>query len=106
MNELKTKSNPDIKIILIGNKNDLEESREISKDTGEQFYKDNNFDLFLETSAKTGHNTDKLILEIGKILYLEEKKNSKNAKNTKSQENIKVELGKDEEERKIRGCIC
>ena len=59
MNELKTKSNPDIKIILIGNKNDLEESREISKDTGEQFYKDNNFDLFLETSAKTGHNTDK-----------------------------------------------
>jgi len=106
LNELKTKSNPDIKIILIGNKNDLEESREISKDTGEQFYKDNNFDLFLETSAKTGHNTDKLILEIGKILYLEEKKNSKNAKNTKSQENIKVELGKDEEERKIRGCIC
>ena len=57
LNDVKTLSNPNIKIVLIGNKNDLEDQRKISKEKGENFYKDHKLSLFMETSAKTGFNS-------------------------------------------------
>ena len=39
LNDLKTQSNPDIKIILIGNKKDLNEKREVTFEQGEKFYR-------------------------------------------------------------------
>ena len=71
VNMLKEKSSPDIKIFLIGNKSDLEEERVISKEQGEKMKNDYGFDLFMETSAKTGFNAQKLFVEAGKILYEE-----------------------------------
>ena len=69
VNMLKEKSSPDIKIFLIGNKADLEEERVISKEQGEKMKNDYGFDLFMETSAKTGFNAEELFIEAGKILY-------------------------------------
>jgi len=46
-----------ILLFLIGNKNDLNENREVSYDEGETFAKAHNM-MFLETSAKTGDNVN------------------------------------------------
>ena len=69
LNDIKSQSAPDIKIILIGNKADLEEKREVSKEMGEKFCKEHHLSFFMETSAKTGFNAQNLFIEAGKILY-------------------------------------
>ena len=74
LNEIKTKGNPEVKIFLIGNKSDLEDKRKVSHEEGEQFFKDNQLDLFLETSAKTGFNAQEVFLRAAKILYAEHMK--------------------------------
>ena len=75
LNDIKTQSNPDTKIFLIGNKVDLEDKREISKEMGEKFCSDHNLSLFLETSAKTGFNAQNLFMQAGILLYKEHVKN-------------------------------
>ncbi len=52
-------SNPNIVIMLIGNKSDLEEKRAVSKEEGERFAKEHGL-YFLETSAKTDNNVDEV----------------------------------------------
>ena len=71
LNEIKTHSNPDIKIILIGNKVDLEDKREVSKERGEKLCSEHNLCFFMETSAKAGFNAQNLFKAVGKILYEE-----------------------------------
>ena len=78
LNDVKTQSSPDIKIILIGNKVDLEDKREVTKEMGEQFCIDHNLCLFMETSAKTGFNAQNLFMKAGTILYDEHLKNEGN----------------------------
>ena len=43
---------------------------------------DFDFDYFIETSAKTGFNTEKLFVEAGKLLYKEYSKFKKRPKKT------------------------
>ena len=74
LNEIKTQGNPDVKIILIGNKIDLDEKREVSTEKGNEFYKDHNLSLFLETSAKSGINVQDIFINAAKILYEENNK--------------------------------
>ena len=69
LKELRTNSNPDVKIILIGNKMDLEKERKISKEQGELYAKNNNLIKFYETSAKNGINVQSTFVEIAYILY-------------------------------------
>ena len=71
LNDIKTQSNPDVKIFLIGNKADLEDKREVSKEAGETFFKDHKLSYFAETSAKTGFNVQNVFIEVGKELYKE-----------------------------------
>ena len=54
-------ANPDMTIMLIGNKCDLANRRAVSTEEGEQFAKENGL-VFLETSAKTAHNVEEVIL--------------------------------------------
>ena len=69
LRELRTHSNPDVKVFLIGNKSDLEAEREVTTEQGENFYKQNNLSLFMESSAKTGFNTQKIFIKAAEILY-------------------------------------
>ena len=69
MKDLRSNSNPDIKVFLIGNKADLEDGRVIKKEVAEQFKKDYDLDLFMETSAKTGFNAKELFAEAAKVLF-------------------------------------
>ena len=58
INDLKASADPKINIILIGNKSDLDDKREVLKDQGEE--KAKSFGCaFLETSALNGDNIDK-----------------------------------------------
>ena len=69
LKELKEQSNPDIRIFLVGNKSDLEETRQVRTERAEQFKDANKLDMFFETSAKTGFNAKNVLIEAAKILY-------------------------------------
>ena len=50
-------------LIIVGNKVDMEESREISKEDAEKFASENHYKYY-ETSAKTGDGVDEAIREL------------------------------------------
>ena len=89
MKDLKANSNPDIKVFLIGNKIDLEESRLVTKEQAMKFKEDFELDLFMETSAKTGFNTQELFVQAAKVLYDDYMKYKQ--KNKKPSERVKFE---------------
>ena len=64
-----------MRVFLVGNKSDLEESRQVSKEEGMKFKNDQGLDLFLETSAKTGYNARNVLIEAAKLLYSDYLKN-------------------------------
>ena len=49
----------------------MEDSREVPKEKAMKFKDDFEFDFFMETSAKTGFNTQELFVEAAKLLYKE-----------------------------------
>ena len=69
LNDIKSQSNPDVKIFLIGNKADLEDKRQVTRENGEKFYRDHKLSFFTETSAKTGFNVQNVFIEVAKELY-------------------------------------
>ena len=105
LNDLKSQANPDVRIFLVGNKADLEEDRKIKKEEGEKYKEDQHLDLFMETSAKTGHNARNVLVEAAKILYKDYLKFDENNKKDDSN-NVpgggKKLIAKDKKEKK--GC--
>jgi GTPase SAR1 family protein len=73
LKELKSNSNPDVKLFLVGNKVDLEDDRIVTTEEAENLVNDLEFDYFLETSAKTGFNAEKIFVQAAKLLYTEYK---------------------------------
>ena len=69
LKELKSHSNPDAKVFLVGNKNDLEENRQITTQEAKEFANQLGFNYFCESSAKTGFNARKVFIRAAKILY-------------------------------------
>jgi len=61
-------SNQHITIMLIGNKCDSENKRQVSKEEGEEFARKNNL-TFLETSAKTSENVEQAFLDSANKIY-------------------------------------
>ena len=57
MNDLRKSSDKKVSIILLGNKNDLEDERQVKSEEGEMFAKNNDM-AFMETSALNGTNID------------------------------------------------
>jgi Ras-related protein Rab-2A len=49
-----SKHSSDVKLYLVGNKNDLENFRNVTTEEGKAIQKKNKIDFFFETSAKTG----------------------------------------------------
>jgi small GTP-binding protein len=68
LDEIKSQTHPYLKIFLIGNKVDLEDKRVIDRAIAEELAKEHKIDLFLETSAKTGYNAQKLFVKAAQIL--------------------------------------
>jgi small GTP-binding protein len=57
----------DVIIVLVGNKTDLNDKREVTTQQGEEEAKKNNL-MFIETSAKVGHNVKALFKRIAQAL--------------------------------------
>lgn len=68
LNEVKSKANPNVQIFLIGNKSDLESKRQVTKKEGQTLKNEQNFQLFMEASALSGQNVQKIFIEAGKLL--------------------------------------
>lgn len=103
LKELRSNSNPDVKVFLIGNKKDLENEnkRIITVEEAMKFKIENKIDLFMESSAKMGDNSQNIFIEAAKILFqdysmysiktksfggLSSRKNSHRENNTASKE--------------------
>ena len=54
----------EVSILLVGNKLDLEEHREVSKEQVEKFKQDNNLVSSMEISLKSGENVEKMFLKL------------------------------------------
>ena len=91
IDEIKSQTNPNIKIFLIGNKKDLENQRCVDKNIAEQIAKEHNLDFFMETSAKTGENTQKLFVVAAKILLDEYRKYQNGSDRDKSSVSLTTE---------------
>lgn len=55
--DVREHANPNTVIMVIGNKSDLESKRQVSREEGEQFAKENDL-FFLEASAKSADNVE------------------------------------------------
>ena len=109
LKEVRIQSHPDVKIILIGNKSDLEKERTVTYEEAKKFKEENQILYFEETSAKTGLNSKKVFEEAARILYNEQKdyksggKNELFANEIKDLGNMQKKLKKTGKKRK-KGC--
>ncbi len=92
LDDLRSQSSPDIKIILIGNNCELEEERQISKEEAEQFKNVYELDLFFEASCKDRIKIRDIFIEAAKLLY-----------NSSKPEKNKLENGNDSNEKGKKG---
>ena len=104
--DLKMNSSPDIKIFLIGNKIDLTEERVISKEMAEKIKEDYDLDFFIETSAKTGFNTQELFVKAAKVLYEDYNEYQRKETQMEKNENNDIKSLEDKIKRKKRSKCC
>ena len=83
IDDFKSKADDDAVIILIGNKSDLDDKREVSKEEGESKAQMNKF-AFMETSAKDNNNVQKAFETLfGEIVKIYKNKNNINLNDNK-----------------------
>lgn len=68
----------------MGNKAELEDEREVTKEEAMEFVKECKLDYFIEASSKTGMNTEKIFVDAAKLLYKEYKDLFKRLSNDKN----------------------
>lgn len=68
LEEARANGNPNMTIMLIGNKSDLEHRRAVSTKEGEQFAAENGL-VFMETSAKTAANVETAFIKTAERIY-------------------------------------
>ena len=105
--ELQVNGSKDISILLIGNKNDLEDKRKVTQDEAEQ--KAKNFKVgFMETSAKSGDNLDKAFETlVHSIFDSSKRKAEKNEKvENKEEKGIEIDTKINKKKKKQEGGCC
>ena len=86
LNEIKSNSSKDLKIFLLGNKNDLTEERIINKEEINNIKEEFKIDLFEETSAKNEKFAQNVFINATKYLYSDLNKSNGNEKNPKQKD--------------------
>ncbi|KAI8643837.1 rab protein 6 [Parasitella parasitica] len=67
IDDVRAERGTDVIIVLVGNKTDLNDKRQVTVDEGEKKAKEYNI-MFIETSAKAGYNVKALFRKIGQAL--------------------------------------
>lgn len=68
LSDAKTHTNTHTQIILVGNKADLKDHRQVSEEEAQKFASDNRI-LYMETSAKTRLNIEQVFLETARRVF-------------------------------------
>ena len=90
-----------IPIIIVGNKIDMENLREISKEDGNKIVSENGFKYF-ETSAKTGKGVDEAFKElVNQILDIQDKNDDEKVDERPS---VKIHKDNNKDNQKKKGC--
>ncbi|KAJ3451822.1 ras-related protein rab11 [Anaeramoeba flamelloides] len=110
LTELRENSPKDITVMLIGNKIDLADNREVLTHEGTNFAEENNLN-FIETSAKDATNVEYAFLSILTDIFEKNKKkeiiSTENVKTVSSSRQIRLEenvISKNEQEKKSGCC--
>ncbi len=99
LKEIKDNCKLEIKIILLGNKTDLEEQRQVSIDEGANFASNNEF-MFMETSCLLNRNVADSFETLIELTYFD------NIKNNKGNKENNIQLNNSKEENNGSGCGC
>jgi Ras-related protein Rab-4B len=67
LTDARTLASPDIAIVLVGNKKDLEADRDVTFMEAARFAQENEL-MFLETSARTGENVEEVFLKCARTI--------------------------------------
>ncbi|KAG1054963.1 hypothetical protein G6F43_003053 [Rhizopus delemar] len=68
--DVRKHANPHTTIVLVGNKCDMEtRSRQVTREEGEKFARDNSIPLFIETSAKSAENVEEVFVKTAEDVY-------------------------------------
>lgn len=102
IDDVRTERGHDVIIMLVGNKTDLADKRQVPIDEGEKKAQDLNV-MFIETSAKAGYNVKQLFKRIAAALPgMDPASDGKN-----NEDLIEVKLqDKNEQEAASSGCYC
>ena len=104
--QLKAYSSPDVKMFLVGNKNDLVNERKIQEEEGRKCSRELGFYCFYETSAKTGFNSKEVFIKAAKLLYFNYKKHNPGqaVNDSKKNGNQKLRKGLFDKNKKKKKC--
>jgi small GTP-binding protein len=70
LEDVRKNANPNTTIMLIGNKCDLGgKQRQVSKEEGEKFARDNGISFFLEASAKSAENVEEAFVQTARDVH-------------------------------------
>ncbi|KAI9660233.1 MAG: Ras- protein Rab-6A [Alyxoria varia] len=92
----------DVIIVLVGNKTDLNDKREVTTQQGEEEAKKNGL-MFIETSAKAGHNVKQLFKKIAQALPGMEGEGAQGAAQSQM---IDVNINPSQQNENQGGCSC
>ncbi|KAI8992573.1 ras family-domain-containing protein [Pilobolus umbonatus] len=68
--DVRKHANPNTTVVLVGNKCDMESGqRQVTKEEGEKFAKENDVAFFIETSAKSAENVEEVFAKTAEDVY-------------------------------------
>ncbi|XP_019634613.1 PREDICTED: ras-related protein Rab6-like [Branchiostoma belcheri] len=103
IDDVRTERGSDVIIMLVGNKTDLSDKRQVSLEDGERKAKELNV-MFIETSAKTGYNVKQLFRRVAAALPGME--SSQDQKNKEDMIEVKLKDTPQEPQSQEGGCAC